>query len=111
MPSLLALLCTGLFWADRFASGWEGEHQRRVAQAVLDEDLLTTLAYRVADHDRLHEPDIYAAVPVASTHVSVPTLRQAFVQWAPRLLVLGLLLFCVARIARDRSRPEGGARA
>lgn len=82
---------TGLLWADAVAARAPSAERSTVRRAVLSVDALTALAYGPADHDRLHEPDIYARVPLASSVVGMPAVGRVALGHALVALVAVLL--------------------
>ena len=94
--TVLAVSMSGLFWADPVADGLRPQAAYRVRQAALDLDLATALAYGASDYDRLHDADVYAHVPLASSTHHAPTGGPTALVW----LVVGVLGTALARLLR-----------
>ncbi len=98
------LLCTAMtatFWADDAAAHVPAKQRQEVRQAIVHIDPLMAAAYGAADHDRLHDADVYNALPLASALIERPSPLPTGALW----LAVGLALAGAAWVVRFR-RPE-----
>lgn len=98
------LLCAGMtatFWADDVADELRVDRRRSVRQAIVHVDLLLACAYGAADHDRLHDEDVYTTVPLASALIEPPRPLATGALW----LGVGLAFAGAAWAVRSR---QGG---
>ncbi|MDJ0973756.1 MAG: hypothetical protein QNJ98_04795 [Planctomycetota bacterium] len=95
---LLAVGMTALFWADDVARELPVEKRREARQAIVYIDLLLACAYGAADHDRLHDTEVYDAVPMASDLIEPPSPLPTGAVW----LGVGLALAGAAGVVRGR---------
>jgi hypothetical protein len=101
--AVLCIALTGVVWADRVGDALP--HARRYAfkQAVLDLDAATACAYAAAGFDRLHDPEIYDRVALASSAVRAPGALAPGLAW----LAVGLLGGLAGALLGADRRREG----
>lgn len=86
--ALLTVAMTGTYWADPVSQHLPQGERRAFTQAVLHVDPLLACAYGAAEHDRLHDADVYDSVPLASSLREAPAPLPTGGAW----LVVGLVL-------------------
>ncbi len=96
--SVLWVAMLGLYWADPLSEHVPLALRRGVRQAVLYVDPVLAASYGAAGHDRLHDPDVYFEVPLASSLIQAPDARTTGLTWT----AVGLLSWAAALVGRRR---------
>lgn len=102
---VLATAASALRIADPIAARVEFASRHPMREAVIAADPLLALAYGPSAYDRLHEPGIYASVPLAASTLRLP---DAFALGGASAL-LGACCFALSRCL-PRSRAGGRSR-
>ncbi|MHC5012866.1 MAG: hypothetical protein ACYTG6_18295 [Planctomycetota bacterium] len=100
---LLFTAMAGLLWADPVAQRLPRPRRHAFRQSVLHVDPALALAYDASRFDRLHDPEIYVRVPLASSFIERPHAGPTGALW----LAWGLLAWASA--AALRARAAAGA--
>jgi hypothetical protein len=95
----------GLLWADPVAAALPRARRHGFRQAVLHVDPALAAAYGAAGHDRLRDPSVYFAVPLASSLVEAPGAFWTGATW----LGVGLLAGAASVLVGGGWRGRAGA--
>ncbi|MDA1193956.1 MAG: hypothetical protein O2894_02120, partial [Planctomycetota bacterium] len=104
--AVLVVAMLGLLWADELGDRLPVEQRFRFKQAVLHVDAATACAYDVAQFDRLHDPAIYARIPLASGAVRAPHALPTGALWGVVGLVAALAVAWLGRARAARCAPR-----
>jgi hypothetical protein len=97
---VLGVALQGLLWADPAAERLPLERRWAFRQSVLHLDGATALAYDAAGFDRMHQPRVYADVPLASSSYDRPKAGTTAMAWA----ALGLVAAGAAALVQELGR-------